>query len=205
MDATKWWTSAEAKGNGFVDELTDDGGETVVGNRNGMLFINSVSMNMPFDKAPKFVRNSLAAASTDSGSVNTAAAKTPKNSREEKNMEIKTVDDLRREYPALVDKIEQAAAQKAEGNERQRIRDIEEMAMPGTEEMTAEAKFTKPMSASDYAKAAMKQIKSQGAEMLNSLQKDADESGMDGVKNQVPQSGKEDTFMNAIKEANRKE
>lgn len=205
MEATKWWTSAEAKENGFVDELTDDGGETVVENRNGMLFINSISMNMPFDKAPKFVQNSSETAKTTGGTTNTAAAGTPKNSREEKHMEIKTVDDLRREYPALVDQIEQAAAQKAESNERQRIRDIEEMAMPGTEAMTAEAKFTKPMSASDYAKAAMKQIKNQGAEMLNSLQKDADDSGMDGVKNQVPQSGKEDAFMNAIKAVNRKE
>ncbi|MFR8330928.1 MAG: hypothetical protein ACLU9S_00030 [Oscillospiraceae bacterium] len=64
-------------------------------------------------------------------------------------MEIKTADDLRQAYPALVDQIEQAAADRATNEERERIRDIEEMALPGSEEITAEAKFTKPVSASD--------------------------------------------------------
>ena len=77
-------------------------------------------------------------------------------------MEIKTADDLRQAYPALVDQIEQAAADRATNEERERIRDIEEMALPGSEEITAEAKFTKPVSASDYAKAAMKRAKEQG-------------------------------------------
>ena len=80
--------------------------------RNGMLFINSVSMNLPFDKAPKFVQNSLAAACAAGSLSNKAAAGTPQNSEEEKSMEIKTVDDLRKAYPELVDQIEQAAEQK---------------------------------------------------------------------------------------------
>jgi ATP-dependent protease ClpP protease subunit len=204
MDATSWWTSVEAKENGFVDELTDDGEENVVENRNGMLFINSVSMNLPFDKAPKFVQNSLAAARAAGSLSNKAAAGTPQNSEEEKSMEIKTVDDLRKAYPELVDQIEQAAERKSANEERQRIQDIEEMAMPGTEVMTAEAKFTKPLSASDYAKAAMKQIKNQGAEMLNSLQEDADGSGMNHVAHQHPQDSAEDAIMNAIKTAGKK-
>lgn len=120
-------------------------------------------------------------------------------------MEIKTVDDLRREYPALVDQIEQAAAQKAENNERQRIQDIEEMAIPGTEAVTAEAKFIKPVSASDYAKAAMKLIRNQGAAMMNGLQRDADGSGVNGVKSQSPQNGGADEFLDAIRDAGKKE
>lgn len=48
--------------------------------------------------------------------------------------EIKTVDDLRGAYPALVNEIEEAAAQQARSDERQRIQDIEEMALPGSEE-----------------------------------------------------------------------
>ena len=68
--------------------------------------------------------------------------------------EIKTVDDLRGAYPALVNEIEEAAAQQARSDERQRIQDIEEMALPGSEVQTFEAKYTKPISASTYAKAA---------------------------------------------------
>lgn len=71
MDATSWWTGEAAKTNGFVDELVDDGEKTVVENRGGLLFVNSVNMNLPFDKAPKFVQNSVAAAPAASGFVNT--------------------------------------------------------------------------------------------------------------------------------------
>ena len=158
MDATSWWTGEEAKTNGFVDELVDDGEKTVVENRGGLLFVNSVNMNLPFDKAPKFVQNSVAAAPAASGFVNTQTpAEQPgnKSHKEDTNManEIKTVDELRGAYPALVDQIEQAAALRATNAERQRIRDIEEMALPGSEQITNEAKYDKPMSASDYAKA----------------------------------------------------
>ena len=66
--------------------------------------------------------------------------------------DIKTVDDLRKAYPALVDQIEQAAAEAAINAERKRIQSIEDMALPGSEALAAEAKFTKPMSAENFAK-----------------------------------------------------
>lgn len=113
-------------------------------------------------------------------------------------MEIKTADDLRQTYPALVDQIEQAAADRATNEERERIRDIEEMALPGSEEITAEAKFTKPVSASDYAKAAMKRAKEQGSEYLNNAKADAKNSGAGTVEN-APPAGKTDEFLDAIK------
>ena len=113
-------------------------------------------------------------------------------------MEIKTADDLRQAYPALVDQIEQAAADRATNEERERIRDIEEMALPGSEEITAEAKFTKPVSASDYAKAAIKRAKEQGSEYLNNAKADAKNSGAGTVEN-TPPAGKTDEFLDAIK------
>ena len=113
-------------------------------------------------------------------------------------MEIKTADDLRQAYPALVDQIEQAAADRATNEERERIRDIEEMALPGSEEITAEAKFTKPVSARDYAKAAMKRAKEQGSEYLNNAKADAKNSGAGTVEN-TPPAGKTDEFLDAIK------
>jgi len=195
MDATSWWTSAEAKANGFVDELVDEEEETVVENRDGLLFINSVNMNLPFDKAPTFVQNSKAAAPAAGCFVN-------KNCHKEVNdmaNEIKTANDLRSAYPALVNEIEEAAAQQAQSAERQRIQDIEEMALPGNEEQTFEAKFTKPISASDYAKAAMKKAKEQGNAWLNGAAADAGKSGMGGVSNDATGGNKPDEFMDAIK------
>ena len=213
MDETSWWTAAQAKENGFVDELVDDGEKTVVENRGGLLFVNSVNMNLPFDKAPKFVQNSVAAAPAASGFVNTSTpAEKPGNNshKEDTNManEIKTVDDLRGAYPALVNEIEEAAANKATNDERQRIHDIEDMALSGSEALTNEAKFTKPVSASEYAVAMMKAAKESGNAWLNGAKADADKSGMGGVKNDGGTgggTGKQDEFMDAIKSMGKKQ
>lgn len=208
MDATSWWTGTQAKENGFVDELL--GNENpVVENRNGVLFVNSVSMNMPFNKAPQFVQNSLAAGGAASGFVDKTPGK-PENKpchKEDDDManEIKTADDLRGAFPALVDQIEQEAAKRAVDDERKRIQDIEEMSLPGSEEMTNEAKFTKPMSASDYAMAMVKNAKNQGAAYLANAADDAKNSGAGGVQNEDTPTPKTDEFMDALKSAGKKQ
>ena len=183
MDATSWWTAAQAKENGFVDELTDDEQEAVVENRNGLLFVNSVNMGLPFDKAPKFVQDSLTAGSAAGRPANTKPAGQPEQIKEVQDMDIKTVDDLRKAYPALVDQIEQAAVEAAVNAERERIKGIEDVALPGSEELAAEAKFTKPMSVSDFAVALVKDAKTKGATFLNAMKEDSEESGAAGVGN----------------------
>lgn len=207
MDATSWWTGPQAKENGFVDELTDNGEDAVVENRNGVLFVNSVNMNLSFAEVPKFVQDSLAAESAAGRPANTKPAGQPEQNKEETDMDpkdIKTVDDLRKAYPALVDQIEQAAAkvaaEAATNAERARIQNIEEMALPGSETLAAEAKFGKPMSAEDFAKAMVKNAKTQGATYLAQVQKDADTSGVNGVTNTPPADKTEgDAFIAAIK------
>lgn len=202
MDAEKWWTGPQAKENGFVDELNDDGDGATYENRGGVLFVNSVSMGLDFDKAPQFVQDSLAGSSAGRP-ANTKPAGQPGKQQEVQDMEIKTVDDLRKAYPALVDQIEQAAVaaatEAATNAERARIQSIEDMALPGSEALAAEAKFAKPMSAEDFAKAVVKNARSQGATYLAQVQEDADNSGVNGVTNTPPSdqiSG--DEFMAAL-------
>lgn len=114
--------------------------------------------------------------------------------------EIKTVDDLRKAYPALVDQIEKEAATAATNAERERIQGIEDAALPGAEELTAQAKFTKPMSVSDYAVALVKNAKAQGASYLASAKQDAENSGVNEVKNAPPENQtKGDDFLAAIR------
>ena len=113
--------------------------------------------------------------------------------------EIKTADELRTAFPALVGEIETAAAQNAVEQERQRIQDIEDMSLPGSEALTTEAKFTKPMSAADYAKAVVKNAKQQGAAYLAGAAKDAAGSGMDDVEDEGAGGEKPDEFLDALK------
>lgn len=175
MDATSWWTAEQAKENGFIDELTNPNQDTVVENRNGILFVNQVNTNLPFEKVPQFMQN-----------MKRVDNRTEK---EELNMDITTVDGLRKAYPELVDQVEQAAAQRATCEERQRIRDIEEMTLFSDEELAAEAKFTNPVSASEYAKAALKHNKMREMAYLKEVERDAEESGVNTVGNApVPQN-----------------
>ncbi len=204
MDATSWWTGSQAKEHGFVDELTDNGEDAVVENRSGVLFVNSVSMNIPFAEAPKFVQDSLTAKDTAGQSANPKPAGQPEKQQEVQDMDpkdsIKTVDDLRKVFPTLVDQIEQAATEAATNAERVRIQRIEDMALPGSEKLAAEAKFSKPMSAADFAEAMVKNAKTQGATYLAQVQKDAENSGVNGVTNTSPADKNEgDAFIAAIK------
>lgn len=216
MDATSWWTGPQAKENGFVDELTDNEEDAVVENRNGVLFVNHISMGAAFDKAPEFVRNRVKRVVNNQSAgqpgtngetpgghdVNTSGQ--PENQQEVQSMDIKTVDDLRKAYPALVDQIEQAAraaaTETATGAERARIQSIDEMALPGSEALAAEAKFTKPMSAEDFAKAMVKNAKTQGATYLAQIQRDAENSGVNSITNTPPADKTEgDAFLTVIK------
>jgi hypothetical protein len=123
--------------------------------------------------------------------------------REDSDMEIKTVDDLRREYPKLVAEIEQEAARAATEAERTRIRDIEDMAITGSEDLTTEAKFTKPISAEDYAKAAMKRAKAQGSAYLAGVKKDAEAAR--NVGQEPPANNPNDEFLAAIRAAGKQQ
>ena len=202
MDATSWWTGTQAKEHGFVDELVDDEEEPVVENRDGVLFVNSADTHLPFDKAPKTVQDRLTVPPAVGRSVNNQPAATPSNNKEETGMEIKTTDDLRTAYPDLVDQIEKTAAQRATDAERQRIKDIEEMALPGSEEFADKAKFTEPMDAAEFAKASMKNAKTQGAAWLEKAKNDAE--GANGVKQTPPADKATDEFMDALRSVNGK-
>lgn len=200
MDAESWWTGPQAKEHGFVDELHDDGDGATYENRGGVLFVNGVGMNLPFGAAPKFVQDSSAEKSAGQLVNNRPAGEPGK--QEGLDMELKTVDDLRDAYPALVDQIEQAAIQNGVEAERKRIQDIEDMALPGSEAVAADAKFKTPMSAEDFAKALVKNAKTQGAAYLEAAKRDAEKSGVNGVTN-APADGQDggDAFLAAIKGA----
>ena len=209
MDETSWWTASQAKENGFIDELTDEE-DPVVENRDGILFVNSVSMNMPFDKAPKFVQDSLAAAPAAGRFENKAPGAKPGETittKEVDGMEtIKTIDDLRKAYPELCNQLAEAAANEATAAERQRIKDIMETSVDGCEDIANDAMFANPVSADAFARAALKNMKAQGAAYLNGLQKDAKDGGVNDVKSTpVVGGGNEpDEFMNAIREQNKR-
>lgn len=212
MDNTSWFTAAQAKENGFVDELIDETeDETVVENRGGLLFVNSVGTHIPFTDAPKFVQDSLAHVPAADGFVNTQTpAQAPGGNdpnKEEENMEFKNIEELKNAYPEFCKQIADQAAAEATNVERQRIRDIMDMQMPGTEDIANSAMFEKAISAENFAKEAIKNMKAQGAQYLKGIQDDATQGNANNVQSTpAPENdSEENAFLNAIREANKKE
>lgn len=192
MDETNWWTAEQAKANGFVDELVDDGEETVVENRSGVLFVNSVSAGIDFETAPDYIKNRLSAKPAN-GLNNTPPAEQPEHESHEEGekMELNTTDDLRRECPELVNQIERAAQQTAQtealNTERTRLREIDEVAELFSAELVNEAKYGEhPCNAQELAYRAAVAAKKQGRAFLNAMEADVKNSGLAGVPNAEP-------------------
>lgn len=202
MDETNWWTAAQAKENGFVDEVDDEETDTVVENRNGMLFVNSIGMGLPFDKAPDFVKSRMGA-KTPGGFSNATNNPGQTGTQEEEAMEIKNKDDLMKAYPDMVNEIRKDAAMDAINRERARIKDIQDMTLPGMEQTMQDALYGEhPMDATAYAKEVAKAAKKQAQNHVEALHDDAKNGGANGVKGGG--DGQTDIYLDALRSIGKK-
>lgn len=98
-------------------------------------------------------------------------------------MEIKNIEDLRKAYPDLIAQVENTARADGAKAERERIQSIEEIQNGiGDAEMVKNAKYgEKPMTAQEIAFAAMKAQAALGTNMMNKLEADAKNSGVEDV------------------------
>lgn len=174
MAAESWFDGKQAVDAGFCDKLMFEEAETTLENA-AKIIVNSVSLDLNrYPNMPISLLNRLTAPASG-GFSNTP---TPKNTeKERKNMpeikDIKTVDGLKAAFPDLTKQIEDAAT----AAERQRIQDIEDVALPGFENIVNEAKFTKPIAAGDVAKAIVAEQRKQGGKYIQDRDDDAKKSG----------------------------
>lgn len=173
MDAETWYTGQEAVDAGFCDTVMFAEVETEIENASRII-VNSVTLDLTkFNNIPQTLLNHHAA--TGGGGLN----KNNQKKESEETVEIKTVDELRAAHPALVSQIEEAVVTQ----ERNRIKNIEDLAIAGFEEVVKEAKFEKPIAAADVAMKIVAKQKEMGVNYLNNRQTDIDQSGISGVGN----------------------
>lgn len=172
MTAETWYTGDEAVENGFVDELmfAEEEEEEVVEN---IFNLSAFNTNM-YRNLPNSLLNLHQ--QTNGGFQNKLINK---NNKKEsvKNMEIKTVDELRSAYPDLVKSIEN----NARVGERKRIEEIENIAPVGFEEIINKAKFEEATTAGEVAVMILNEQKEKGKKFLDKRDKDVKNSGVDGV------------------------
>lgn len=194
MTAETWYTGEEAVTAGFCDEvLFAEEIETEVENASKII-VNSIPFDISsFKSIPKSLLNDRPA--HNGGSFTNKNQN--KNAKEGANMEIKTVEDLKKAYPDLANQI----AEEAQAAERKRIQDIEGVMIEGFETIVNEAKFEKPIAAAEVAMKIIAEQKKQGATYIANREKDVDASGVNGVTAEGHEGGTGKSGKNPFDEA----
>lgn len=104
--------------------------------------------------------------------------------KEGNKLEIKTVEELRQQFPDLVAQLEVAARDEGAKAERQRIKAIDEISRTLAPELVNKAKYEQPMSVEQLALEALKADAARGREYLNNLKNDFAESNAGKVAGQ---------------------
>lgn len=110
---------------------------------------------------------------------------------------ITTVDALKAAYPDLVATIQNDAA----AAERARIKSIEDLTNGNYAALAADAKFTNPTSAQELAVKIIVEQNKAGGTYIENRQKDAQDSGANGVLGVVPEDGAGDNGKNVFEAA----
>lgn len=196
MANESWWTGDEAVENGFCDELMFEEASTVVENSSKVV-VNSVPIDISdFKTVPKSLLNSPhnpgSLVNSATRPINKPMQKKEKEDKQMADVEnstINTVDALKAAYPDLCAQIEDGATKAATAAERNRIKEIEDMAGGSYTEIVNEAKFEKPCTAAETAMKIIAEQRKQGREYLDSRNNDAEQSGANDVAGSASEDG----------------
>lgn len=191
MVKTTWMSAQEAVENGFADEVVDTGTVTMSLNQSkSLLTVNGITMNARgLFELPDNIPVEKAAAGTKPDGINA----------QNKGGEKMTVEELKKDYPDLVDQIRTEAVQTAQENaqatqknavkeavdaEVKRLKEIDEIAGKiQDQKLVQDAKYGENrMSAGDLALAALKAQADAGATYLQAMESDAGNSGANAVE-----------------------
>lgn len=160
MSAETWMTGEEAVAAHFADELLEEPVTVQRDSATQNLMLNGHMVNsVAFDHIPKPLQ----------------AAKL--STKEEKTVEIKNTEDLKKAYPDLVNQLVDAAKLEGQTQERQRLQAIDEVANVVGADLVNAAKYTNPIDAKELLFAAAKDgqlVNRSGAAMLAGFSQDAE-------------------------------
>ncbi|MCE4048032.1 head maturation protease, ClpP-related [Bacillus sp. Au-Bac7] len=188
MDNESWLTAQQAKQIGLIDEIMFDNGDLGIVASANPTFSDGVIPQAIIDK---FRNEKLGIQTLDSQipspltnqvinqtTINQNPGEDLVQPKEEpKNMDLET---LKNDHPHLFDQVKNIGYQEGVTAENKRIKDIEDLQLPGNEELVNKAKFEDKMEASALAVEIIKAEKTRGTNYLNNVQKDAE------IINQVP-------------------
>lgn len=170
MDKETWLTAQQAMEHGFIDNVmfekqplaVADGSKDLV---NGLL---------PPEVIEK-VRNELA---KDKSLQTVNSAKTINSTTNVKEEDLTMdLEKLKNEYPELFEEVKNLGFTDGVKAENERMKAIDEMALPGNETMVEAAKYQEPVTAEQLAVKMIKAQKEAGTDYLNNAKLDAEALG----------------------------
>lgn len=164
MSNETWLTGTEAVEKGFADVLLEEDEinmamEEIQNKR--FLVVNKIKFDMSNFK--------------DLSKFNNISTRKTNNSNKEEEQSIMNLEEFKNKYLDLYNQIVQQAINDGAAQERQRIQEIEDVALPGFEDSVKKAKFEKPIDAGQLSMEILKQQKNIGNTVLNNINKDAEE------------------------------
>lgn len=188
MNNESWMTGRKALELGYVDELLFDEVSSIM--NGNIVFVNNITHNQSIEcdikKFKNFPTNLLnKTVPTDFINKNN----TKGNSEE---MEIKSVDDLKKTYPDFVNQITKDAMSQAVTEERTRLQEIDKLSGGVPEEMLNKAKYTDPISSKDLAYQVMLANSSSGQKFFNEMKDDMNGSGAEDIDADTPPASEEE-------------
>lgn len=165
MDNETWLTGEQAVEQGFADKLTDSVVESYMDG--SMMIVNNIQFDVSkFSNVPKMSMKAP-------GYINI--------SNINKGSEGKvTLETIKNQYPEVYNEVYKQGRDEGVTNERNRIKAIEDVAMPGFDNMIQEAKYKNAISAEELAISMIKASRDKGINYLNNAQQDA--SQLDNVE-----------------------
>lgn len=181
MQEETWLTGEDAVNNGFCDKLLleDENNEDEFFLDNNHLIVNSLDIDLTKFKNANKIKNKLKKNgltfknNADHSFFNDKTKKITENKEEIMNKE-----ELKQKYPDIFNEVLQDGVKQ----ERERIKNIEEMEVPGFEDIVNKAKFETGDSAEKVAMNIIKAQKNAGEDYLNNRNEDVKNSGALGVE-----------------------
>lgn len=190
MDASTYFTAQDAVDEGFCDKMMfDDDDVTTTAVDKTHIKVNDQIFDISKLKLPKSLINRFEVPPKKPETPETIQNKTEEPlSKGDENMEPKNASELREKYPQLCDEIAAEAAKA----ERERIKSLEAVALPGFEDIVEKAKFEQPQDAAAIAVAMVKAQKAKGEKFLADSSDDAKDLGTGVATGADPEEEKVD-------------
>jgi len=203
MNEDKWCTGKEALQLGLVDEVSELKVEAYLSEDKATAFFNGLPLDLakirnkekfvamlpakshaqqpariPLENAtPQIVTAQAVPEGNPAAKPVLPQAKLPTETPIQEEESIMNLEELKAKHPEIYNAVFTAGVEHGVQNERARIQEIDNMALPGMEELTSKAKYETGVTAGDFAVELIKAQKQKGVNYLNAAQADADEAG----------------------------